>query len=103
MTIYLDSDYCCHLEDGDDRQAIETDAFDGMGSVFIECYRLIPEGESWVNPDGVAIHGFALFPAIHSSRFELAQKQYEEDEVNHLEELGALIDEIYNEDMEVIG
>ena len=32
-----------------------------------------------------------------------AQRQYEADEAAHLEELGALIEEIYNEDMEEIA
>lgn len=80
-----------------------TDFFDGKSAVFIEGYRYIPDGESWTRSDGVMFYGEMITPAENYARLEKAQQQYEEDESIYLAEIGALIEEIYNEDLEVIG
>lgn len=103
MTIYLDSDFRCHLTDDGSMRPVETDAFDGKCAAFIEGYRFIPAGESWTRADGVVFHGQMVAPAEDYARLEKAQQQYERDEQAHLEELGSLIEEIYSEDLEVIG
>ena len=103
MTIYLDSDFRCHLSDGGSMRPIETDLFNGKCSAFIEGYRFVPVGESWTRADGAVFRGQMIAPAEDYSRLEKAQQQYEEDESIHLAEIGALIEEIYNEDLEVIG
>ena len=41
MTIYLDSDFRCHLVDDGTRSPIETDAFDGKCASYIEGYRYV--------------------------------------------------------------
>ena len=51
-TIYIDSDYKCYTSNADGRRAIETDAFDGKCPGWIESYRLVPAGETWVREDG---------------------------------------------------
>lgn len=51
-TIYIDSDYKCYTSNADGRRAIETDAFDGKCPEWIESYRLVPMGETWVREDG---------------------------------------------------
>lgn len=51
-TIYIDSDYKCYTSNADGRRAIETDAFDGKCEEWIESYRLVPAGETWVREDG---------------------------------------------------
>ena len=43
-----------------------------------------------------------IAPAEDYAALEKAQRQYEWDEEAHLQELGALIEEIYNEDLEEI-
>ena len=103
MTIYLDSEYRCHLTDGGAYRAVETDVFDGKCAGFIEGYRLVPAGESWTRPDGTVFAGEMLAPAEDYGSLAKAQQQYELDEANYAQELGALIEEIYNEDLEVIG
>lgn len=103
MTIYLDSDYRCHLVNDGTMRAVETDAFDEKCKTYIEGYRYIPYGESWMRPDGTVLHGFMIAPAEDYSRLEKAQQQHEFDEAAFAEELGALIEEIYSEDLEVIG
>ncbi len=54
MAIYIDSDYKCYTADADGRGAIETDAFDGKCEEWIESFRYVPAGETWVREDGEA-------------------------------------------------
>lgn len=53
MTIYIDNEYKCHAAAADGRRAIETDYFDGKCDEWIESYRFVPVGETWVREDGV--------------------------------------------------
>lgn len=80
MTIYLDSDFRCHLMNDGTRSPTETDAFDGKCAAYIEGYRFIPVGESWTRPDGAVFSGEMIAPAEDYSRLEKAQAQYELDE-----------------------
>ena len=102
MTIYLDTDYRCHLNDDGTMTPVETDRFEGKCAAFIEGYRYIPDGEVWTHSDGQKIHGMMVAPAEPYRGLELAQRQHEEDDAAHLIELAALIEEIYMEDLEVI-
>lgn len=102
MTIYLDNDFVCHLTNDGTMTAVETDFFDGKCAAYIEGYRYIPVGESWTRADGEIFHGEMIASAEDYSALEKAQVQYELDEAAHLEELGALIEEIYNEDVDMI-
>lgn len=52
MTIYIDNDYKCHVSATDGRRAVETDAFNGKCEEWIESYRFVPAGETWVREDG---------------------------------------------------
>lgn len=54
MTIYIDDDYKCYVSAADGRRAIETDAFDGKCSEWIESCRFVPAGETWTREDGEA-------------------------------------------------
>lgn len=62
-TIYLDSDFRCHLSNDGTMTAVETDTFDGKEKVYIEGYRYVPEGEVWTRSDGVQFHGLMVAPA----------------------------------------
>lgn len=48
--IYIDSEYMCHLENGEGRREVETDVFDGKIDAVIPYYRFIPQGEEWKKP-----------------------------------------------------
>ena len=48
MTIYIDADFKCHTVAGDGLTAVETTAFDGKFAAFIEGYRFVPDGSTWV-------------------------------------------------------
>lgn len=60
MTIYIDSDYKCYVSAAEGRRAIETDAFNGKCKEWIESYRYVPNGETWVRSDGVMFRGATM-------------------------------------------
>lgn len=94
MTIYIDTDYKCHTEDGAELRQIETDAFNGKCRNYIEGYRFVPSGETWTREDGERFHGEMIAPFVDSAILEAYQKVYEEmqeiqgDMKNALDELG---------------
>lgn len=102
MIIYLDSNFHCHVTDDGTRREIETDIFDDKCTTYIEGYRYIPAGESWVRSDGKVFHGIMIAPAEALAPLVKAQKQYEIDDADFTQQLGLLIDEIYSEDCGVI-
>ena len=87
MTIYLDSDFRCHLTDDGTMTVIETDAFDGKANAYIEGYRYIPEGQTWTRSDGVIFQGLMISPAENYNSLIKAQEQYELDEARRLNNL----------------
>ena len=76
-TIYLDSDYKCHITDDGTMTAVETDFFDGKCDTFIEGYRFVPDGESWTRSDGVEFHGVMISPWKDFNELDAAQREYE--------------------------
>ena len=52
MTIYIDNDYKCYVSAADGRRAVETDEFNGKCPEWIESFRFVPAGETWVREDG---------------------------------------------------
>lgn len=102
-TIFLDSDFCCHANNDGTMTETQTDVFDGLCAGAIEGYRFVPAGESWARSDGQVFHGPFIQPCKPTEVIDGIQRQHEADEAAHLAELGALIEEIYSEDLEVIG
>lgn len=68
MKIYLDVDFCCHLTNDGTMREIETSAFDSKCAAFIEGYRLVPTGESWIRADGAVFQGEMIAPAKNYDR-----------------------------------
>lgn len=62
MTIYIDSDYKCYVSDAEGRRAVETDFFGSKCPEWIESYRFVPEGETWVSPNGEMFRGEMVSP-----------------------------------------
>ena len=62
MTIYIDSDYKCYVSAAEGRKAIETDAFNGKCDEWIESFRFVPAGETWVKPNGEMFRGEMASP-----------------------------------------
>ena len=103
MQIYIDSEYKCHVANDGAMTEVETDFFEGKCDAFIEGYRYVPAGEVWTREDGEEFKGTMVAPWRNYSLLVELQNQYEELEAAHLEELGALVEEIYLNDLEVIG
>ena len=80
MTVFIDAEYRCHVSDDGTMLPVETDAFDGMSDEYIEGFRLIPEGHTWVREDGIEFVGEMLAP--HRDYVELMGKQlmYEQEQ-----------------------
>lgn len=102
MTIYIDSEYKCYTSPGEGLTEVKTDAFNGKCSKVIEGYRFVPAGESWTREDGQVFHGEMIAPwrdyAILSEFQEVAQE--EQDKATA--EMAAIVEEVYNSDLEVI-
>lgn len=78
-TIYIDSDFKCHLTDYGTMTAVETDCFDGKCDAYVEGYRFVPSGESWTRHDGVVFQGEMIAPWKPWSELDTAQREYERD------------------------
>ena len=76
-TIYIDSDFKCHVTDDGTMTAVETEFFDGKCDVFIEGYRFVPSGESWTRFDGVVFNGEMVTPWKNYVELDNAQREYE--------------------------
>lgn len=93
-TIYIDSDYKCHVSNDGTMTVVETDFFDGKCDGFVEGYRFVPNGESWTRSDGVVFEGEMVAPRKDYAELESAQRDYERQ---LLAEYEALINERYEE------
>lgn len=102
MTIYIDNDYKCHVSHSEGLTAVETDAFEGKCRQFIEGYRFVPAGESWTREDGQVFTGEMVAPWRDSAILEELQEVAQEEQDKATAEMAALVEEVYNSDLEVI-
>lgn len=99
MTVYIDADFKCHVENDGTMAAVETAYFDGKCDAFIAGYRFVPAGESWVREDGAVFHGEMVAPWKPYAELEAAQAEYEKNqaEMADMQEalalLGVTVDE----------
>lgn len=94
MTIYIDSDYKCHTSPGEGLTAVETDAFDGKCRQYIEGYRFVQPGESWVREDGEVFTGEMVAPWRPYEILAEFQAIYEEEQAKQAD-MAAALDAIY--------
>ena len=80
MTIYIDTDYKCHTAPGPGLTAVETDAFTGKCTAYIEGYRFVPAGASWVRSDGAIFQGEMIAPWKPWGELDAAQREYEREQ-----------------------
>ena len=72
-TIYLDSEYMCHLTGGGSMIETQTDVFDGTADRAIPYYRYIPENTEWVDERGRVFYGLFV-QATDSNAIDRATK-----------------------------
>lgn len=96
-TIYIDTDFKCHISNDGNMLAVVTDEFDGMCNAYIEGFRFVPHGESWTRSDGVVFKGGVVSPWRPLSELDAAQREYERqlilDMKTALNKLGVTLDE----------
>lgn len=82
MIYYLDEEYRVHLsqDESGDLTAWEdvNEIFHGKAQAFIEGYRVVPEGATWVRSDGTVFVGLMISPAIDYAIIEAAQAGYDQ-------------------------
>lgn len=76
MTIYIDSDYKCHVSAAEGRRVIETDAFNCKCQEWIESFRFVPAGETWTREDGEVFNGEMVTPWKDLGNAYAAQAAY---------------------------
>ena len=90
MTIYIDNDYKCHTSPGEGLTAVETDFFDGKCRQYIEGYRFVPPGESWVREDEEVFTGEMVAPWRDYAILAELQALYEEEQAKQADMQAAL-------------
>lgn len=80
MTIYIDSDHKCYVPAAEGRRAVETDFFAGKCGEWIESFRYVPKGETWVRGDGEVFTGEMLAPWKELREAYAAQATYVEQQ-----------------------
>lgn len=76
MTIYIDDDYKCYVSAAEGRRAVETNEFDGKCAEWIESFRFVPAGETWVKPNGEMFRGEMVSPWKDLGEAYAAQTAY---------------------------
>ena len=102
MTIYIDNDFKCYISDDGTRRAFDVPFFDGKCAEFVEGYRFVPSGETWTRKDGQTFKGEMIAPRRDYSGIAAIQSAVDRTQAQADEEIAALIEEIYINDMEVI-
>lgn len=77
-TIYIDSNFRCHIVNDGTMTLVETDVFDAMPNPVIECYRFVPNGHSHTKPNGVTVRGEFIQPFVTEKELDAAQREYEQ-------------------------
>ena len=91
-TIYIDSDFKCHLTDDGTCVPVETDFFDGKCDAYIEGFRFVPEGQSWTREDGTVFRGEMAAPWRPWPELDAAQREYERELLRQYEQALAEIE-----------
>ncbi len=90
MMIYIGADYKCHTTPGEGLAAVETDAFEGKCARFIEGYRFVPAGQTWVRGDGETFTGAMIAPWRDYGLLAEFQEIYEEEQAKQADAMEAL-------------
>ena len=76
-TIYLDSDFKCHITNSGNMLSIETDFFDGKCDEYIEGHIFVPAGYPWTRSDGKIFYNGMIKKWQNYNELEKKQQIYE--------------------------
>lgn len=108
MLVFIGKDYKCHTAPADGLEAVETGLFDGKAPGYIEGYRFVPEGKSWIREDGVEFAGEMISPWKPWGELDSIQRAYEAEQIaaltsqNHelVNTIAEMVEEVYESDLE---
>ena len=89
-TIYIDSEFKCHVTNDGTMTAVETNYFDGKCDAYIEGYRFVPEDENWTREDGITFYGEMIAPWKDYIELNNTQREHE---LELLAEYKAIVEE----------
>lgn len=81
MKIYIDTEFKCHTKNDGTMREIETNFFIDKCKAYIEGYRFVPDGETWIREDGKEFHGLMISPWKNYCGLLTVQEAYEEAEI----------------------
>ena len=101
MKIYIDSEFKCYVENDGTMREVETEEFEGKCTEYIEGYRFVPFGETWVREDGERFEGEMIAPWEPHDKLDAAQREYERQQISDMQSIIAeldlaLLDSTYN-------
>jgi hypothetical protein len=96
-TIYLDTEFRCHVADDGTMMPLETDYFDGMCDAYVEGFRYVPKGETWERGDGTVFQGTMITPWVLDTVLDQAQREYERERLAEYEAMSREMDTAYQE------
>lgn len=107
MLLYIDTDYKCYTAPAEGRRAVETTAFDGKCAAYIEGYRFVPAGETWVREDGAEFTGEMVAPWKPWEELDAAQREYEREQYQEItaqnaelvDAMAAMVEDVYTSDI----
>lgn len=105
--IYIDAEFRCHTSNAEGLTPIDTIVFDGKCQGYIEGYRLIPSGVTWVREDGAVFTGEMIAPFKPWAELDAAQREYEREQYQELtaqntellDAMAAMVEDVYAQDV----
>ena len=76
MKVYIDSEFKCHVSPGEGLTEVEVSFFDNKCNEFVEGYRFVPSGSTWIREDGVEFAGEMISPWKDYNELAMAQLSY---------------------------
>lgn len=99
MRIYIDSEYNCHTTQAEAMREFELDFFDNKCKKFVECFKFVPPGETYIDEHGFVRCGVAWNNKAITREIEAEQAEYEHEQLvidrdKCLADMQELIDEV---------
>lgn len=85
MTVYIDTDYKCHVLAADGLVAVTDTFFANKCAELIESYRYVPAGETWTREDGEVFSGEMIAPYKDIRQYDAIQRTYEQNLITQYE------------------
>lgn len=97
--IYIDDNFKCYTSNNlkNSFKEIETDFFNDKCDSYIEGYRFIPSGDTWIRSDGKVFYGEMIAPWKNYDELDAAQKEYELAQLTQYKNKEQELNASYNE------